>query len=98
MEASVSATNDSEAYVRASALNVITESAASDLLWQKINSETDVTRRCYMLLKDSEALVRRAAAKALPMIAQGGNLRYILSKILSFVWGERNVYDLLSNL
>ena len=76
--ASVSAVNDTEAYVRASAMSVI-GTCASSPLWKHINSsEIDVIHCCYaILLQDSEALARRAATKALTSIAKAGHLTYV---------------------
>ena len=79
LRASVSAINDWETYVRAIALEIIASSTGADILWQHINSEIDVTRRCYTLLNDTEALVRRPTVKALTAIARAGYLSYVLT-------------------
>jgi len=74
LEAAVSALNDTESYVRASAIAVIAEATPVPLLWDHLTKQTDVIGSCYTILNnDSEALARRAATKALTLIMRSGH-------------------------
>ena len=74
LEAALAAFNDTEAYVRASAVEVVAAASPVALLWENLTSHSDVISSCYsILLQDSEAMARRAAAKALTYITQAGH-------------------------
>jgi hypothetical protein len=76
IEAALSAFNDTESYVRASAIGVIAAATPVPFLWEHLLtfSNTPVISSCYLVLQqDSEALARRAAAKALTLITQSGH-------------------------
>lgn len=74
LEAAVSAFNDTEAYVRASAINVIAMASPVPRLWAHLTQQVEVIEKCYEVLQqDNEALARRAAAKALSLIMQSGH-------------------------
>ena len=74
LKAALSAFNDTEAYVRASAIAVVAAATPVPLLWEHIIQQDDVISNCYNVLsQDSEALARRAAAKALTLITQSGH-------------------------
>ena len=74
LEAALSAFNDTEAYVRASAIAVVAAATPVPQLWEHLTNHSDVISSCYSVLQqDSEALARRAAAKALTLIIQSGH-------------------------
>lgn len=74
LEAALSAFNDTESYVRASAIAVIASATPVPILWEHLTAHSDVVSSCYNILQqDSEALARRAAAKALTHIIQSGH-------------------------
>ena len=78
LDAAIAAINDNEPYVRASAVSVIAAAAQVPQLWQHLMSQMDVVERCYGILRqDSEALARRAAAKALTHIVQAEHFPYV---------------------
>ncbi|KAI9561883.1 hypothetical protein GHT06_012845 [Daphnia sinensis] len=76
LEAALSAFNDTESYVRATAIGVVAAATPVPLLWEHLSthSNASVINSCYAVLQqDSEALARRAAAKALTLITQSGH-------------------------
>jgi len=75
LTAAMSAFNDMEAYVRASAIAVVAAATPVPLLWDHlVASGFDVIGSCYKILQqDNEALARRAAAKALTLVTQSGH-------------------------
>lgn len=74
LEAALSAFNDTESYVRASAIAVVANATPVPLLWEHLVAHSDVVSSCYdVLQQDSEALARRSAAKALTLITQSGH-------------------------
>lgn len=74
VKAAFSALNDSEAYVRASALTVIGVASHVPELWEHLTADCDAISECFkILLLDSEAISRRAAAKALTTISKSGH-------------------------
>ena len=76
IEAALSAFNDTESYVRSSAIGVVAAATPVPLLWEYLSthSSTPIISSCYFILQqDSEALARRAAAKALTLITQSGH-------------------------
>lgn len=74
LEAALSAFNDIESFVRASAIAVVAVAAPVPLLWEHLTAHSDVITSCYTILQqDSEALARRAAARALTSITQSGH-------------------------
>lgn len=60
--------------MRASAIAVIAAATPVPLLWEHITEQDDVISSCYAVLsQDSEALARRAAAKALSLVTLSGH-------------------------
>lgn len=60
--------------MRASAIAVVANATPVPLLWEHLVAHSDVINSCYNVLQqDSEALARRAAAKALTLITKSGH-------------------------
>ena len=68
--------------MRASAITVVGLASVVPELWEHLKTEGDVASGCFKVLQlDSEAIARRASAKALTTITKSGHFPYVLLKL-----------------